>query len=95
MPNDGNFVADGLIHADMTPHPVMRELAWVHRPISVELKSKNKDPHLLVHNRQWFSDLSGYKATWELVVDGVVAKTGKLTVPKVAADSSHHSARSK
>ena len=87
-PNDGNFVADGLIHADMTPHPVMRELAWVHRPVSVELKSKNKDPHLVVRNRQWFSDLSGYKATWELLVDGVVAKTGKLTVPKIAADSS-------
>jgi beta-galactosidase len=87
-PNDGNFVADGLIHADMTPHPVMRELAWVHRPISVELKSKNKDPHLVVRNRQWFSDLSGYKATWELIADGVVEKTGKLTVPKIAADSS-------
>lgn len=42
----------------------------------------------MVRNRQWFSDLSGYKATWELVVDGVVAKKGKLTVPKIAADSS-------
>jgi beta-galactosidase len=88
MPNDGNFVADGLIHADMTPHPVMRELAWVHRPISVELKSKNKDPQLVIRNRQWFSDLSAYKATWELVADGVVAKTGKLIVPKIAANSS-------
>jgi beta-galactosidase len=87
-PNDGNFVADGLIHADMTPHPVMRELAWVHRPISVELKSKNKDPHLVVRNRQWFSDLSAYKGAWELLVDGVVTKSGKLTVPKVAPDSS-------
>ena len=60
----------------------------MHRPVSVELKSKNKDPQLVVRNRQWFSDLSGYKATWELVVDGVVAKTGKLTVPKIAADTS-------
>ncbi|HSQ14056.1 MAG TPA: glycoside hydrolase family 2 TIM barrel-domain containing protein, partial [Candidatus Deferrimicrobium sp.] len=35
-PNDGNFVADGLVHADLTPHPAMREVAWVHRPVTVE-----------------------------------------------------------
>ena len=89
-PNDGNFVADGLVHADMTPHPAMRELAWVHRPVSVELRGKNKNPHIVIHNRQWFSDVSRYKATWQLVVDGRTIKTGTLRVPKIAPDSSAH-----
>ncbi|HEY7626159.1 MAG TPA: glycoside hydrolase family 2 TIM barrel-domain containing protein, partial [Ilumatobacteraceae bacterium] len=34
-PNDGNFVADGLMSADLVPHPAMREVAWVHRPVTV------------------------------------------------------------
>ena len=34
-PHDGNFVADGLAAADLTPHPAMRELTWVHRPVTV------------------------------------------------------------
>jgi len=34
-PNDGNFVADGLMSADLVPHPAMHEVAWVHRPVTV------------------------------------------------------------
>ena len=36
--NDGNFVADGLMSADLEPHPAMREVAWVHRPVTVSLR---------------------------------------------------------
>lgn len=84
-PHDSNFVADGLVHADLTPHPAMRELAWVHRPVWVTRGGTSSKPVLVVHNRQWFSDLSDYVATWELLVDGTVTKTGVLKVPSVAA----------
>ena len=87
-PNDGNFVADGLVHADLTPHPAMRELAWVHRPVWVTLAGSQKAPQLRVRNHQWFSDLSGYEARWELIVDGKTTKSGVLTVPAIAPDSS-------
>ena len=86
-PNDGNFVADGLVHADLTPHPAMRELAWVHRPVWVTLGGSKASPHLVIRNRQWFSDLSHLSATWELVVDGVVRRSGVLKVPHIGADS--------
>ena len=87
-PNDGNFVADGLVHADLTPHPAMRELAWVHRPVWVTLAGTKKAPQLRVRNHQWFTDLSDYEARWELIVDGRTTKSGVLTVPAVAPDSS-------
>jgi beta-galactosidase len=87
-PNDGNFVADGLVHADLTPHPAMRELAWVHRPVWVTLAGTKKAPQLRIRNHQWFSDLSGYEARWELIVDGTTKKSGVLNVPAVAPDSS-------
>jgi len=84
-PNDGNFVADGLMHSDLTPHPAMRELAWVHRPVSVSLVGKGSGVRLLLRNRQGFRDLSHLRAVWELVTDGAVVKRGSLRVPKVAA----------
>lgn len=84
-PNDGNFVADGLVHSDLTPHPAMRELAWVHRPVSVSLAGKGSGTRLVLRNRQGFRDLSHLRATWELVTDGAVVKHGSLRLPKVAA----------
>lgn len=86
-PNDGNFVADGLVHADLTPHPAMRELAWVHRPVWVTRGGTNAKPVLVIRNRQWFSSLDSYDASWQLIVDGVVTKSGVLKVPHVSADS--------
>ena len=86
-PNDGNFVADGLVHADLTPHPAMRELAWVHRPVWVTLGGRRAARHLIIRNHQWFSDLSAYVATWELIADGTVVRQGRLSVPFVAPDT--------
>jgi beta-galactosidase len=87
-PNDGNFVADGLVHSDMTPHPAMRELAWVHRPVWVTKAGTKNSPKLRIRNHQWFTDLSHLEARWELLVDGVQKKSGVLSVPRVAPDSS-------
>ena len=82
-PNDGNFVADGLVHSDMTPHPVMRELAWVHRPVSVSVVGTGVRRTLRIHNRQSFRDTAQLRATWELIVDGKSARRGVLKVPAV------------
>src|SRR4029079_9658111 len=34
--------------------------------------------------RQWFSDLSWFRATWETVVDGQVVAHGRLPLPRLA-----------
>lgn len=86
-PNDGNFVADGLVHADLTPHPAMRELAWVHRPVWVKLGGSRAEKHLIIRNHQWFSDLSAYVATWELIADGNSVRRGKLVVPSTPPET--------
>jgi beta-galactosidase len=79
-PNDGNFVADGLVSADLEPHPAMREVAWAYRPVAV---SKAGD-RLRVENRRSFSDLSDLRDTWELVVADKVVESGVLAVPTAA-----------
>ena len=82
-PNDGNFVADGLMSADLEPHPAMREVAWVYRPVTVSLQGGARSRSLQVSNRRSFTGLDDLVASWELLVDGVVAKHGRLRVPKV------------
>jgi beta-galactosidase len=80
-PNDANFVADGLVAPDGTPHPAMREVAWVHRPVRISLVRANR---IVVENHQWFSDLGGYVTDWELIVDGAVVRRGTVTLPDLA-----------
>ena len=79
IPNDGNFVADGLVSADLEPHPAMRELAWVYRPVTV-VRARGG---LRIENRQSFADLGWLRATWELLVDGETVGRGALRVPTI------------
>ena len=84
-PNDGNFVADGLMHSDLTPHPAMREVAWVHRPVATQIKKSKSGIVLEIKNRQAFRDTAWLKPEFELVVDGVVVRRGVLPGANVAA----------
>ena len=84
-PHDCNFVADGLVDSYGVPHPAMREVAWVYRPVTVTRSAKGT---LVISNRQSFTDLRGMRATWELLVDGSVHRSGRLALPAVAPHSS-------
>jgi beta-galactosidase len=83
QPNDGNFVADGLVSPECEPHPAIQELMWVHRPISVEQTGWK----LRVTNRQSFRDASWLSGRWELTLDGDVIKSGTWS-PVVEAGQS-------
>ncbi len=71
-PNDGNFVADGLMSSDLQPHPGIQEVMWVYRPVVVALVGDT----LAVTNRRSFADLSDLVGSWELLVAGDVAASG-------------------
>jgi beta-galactosidase len=84
-PHDGNFVADGLVSSDLEPHPAMQEVAWVYRPVTVELASRGR---LRVSNRQSFVGLDALRAEWTLTVGGEAEATGILDLPDVAPHTS-------
>jgi beta-galactosidase len=81
-PNDTNFVCDGLVAADRTPHPAMREVHHLGRPVRVTW-ADDRRRRLRVQNRRWFSGIDDLRATWELTVDGSVVGHGDLDVPPV------------
>jgi beta-galactosidase len=76
-PNDANFVCDGLVWPDRTPHPAMNEFKYLIQPVRVELIDA-KAGLLRVVNRQDFRSLEGLRGAWELTVDGVPVQSGEL-----------------
>ena len=76
-PHDGNFVADGLMSADLQPHPAMQEVAWVHRPVVSEVV----DGELRITNRRSFTGIVDLVGSWELLVGGEVAEAGPVELP--------------
>lgn len=75
--HDGNFVADGIMAADLVPHPGVNEVAWVYRPVTVDAVGTSR---LRVTNRQSFAGLGGLKGSWNLNIRGEVVDTGTLDV---------------
>jgi beta-galactosidase len=76
-PNDGNFVADGLVGSELDPHPALAELTWCHRPLAFRLAGNR----IAVRNRQTFRDASWLAADWELLLDGARVASGRLALP--------------
>ncbi|MDX3406070.1 glycoside hydrolase family 2 TIM barrel-domain containing protein [Streptomyces sp. ME02-6977A] len=83
-PHDANFVADGLVSADVEPHPGTAEVAWAYRPVTTEYV----DGGLYVTNRRRFAGTGDLAAGWELFLDGAPAASGTLDLPDVAPGGS-------
>jgi beta-galactosidase len=88
VPNDGNFVADGLMSADLEPHPAMREVAWVYRPVTVSLCGSARNKKLRIGNRRSFVGVDDLIGSWQLLVAGTVVRHGRLRPPAMAPQSS-------
>lgn len=77
VPNDANFVCDGLVSADRQPHPAMYEFKHLAQPVTVELVNAKRGI-INIRNEQDFTSLSTLRGDWELLIDGVVTKRGVL-----------------
>jgi beta-galactosidase/beta-glucuronidase len=84
VPNDGNFVCDGLVFADRTPSPGLLELKGAIAPIAATASGLSKG-EIGIENRFDFIPLSGLSAFWSLLEDGVAVKSGRVALPAVAA----------
>jgi beta-galactosidase/evolved beta-galactosidase subunit alpha len=81
-PNDGNFIADGLVFPDREPSPGLTEYKAVIAPVAVEPADLG-DGRIEVENRYDFRALDHLRASWRLRADGEVARGGALDLPEV------------
>ena len=76
-PNDANFVCDGLVWPDRTPHPAMWEHKQLAQPAAVEAVDLPRG-RIRIRNEQDFTSLQWLRGTWELTDNGTVKARGAL-----------------
>jgi len=83
MPNDGNFVCNGVIEPDRAVTPKLIEVKRVHQNIMVSSEDAAAGS-FEIWNRFGFTSTAEFNAYWELTCDGKVINDGKLDLPEVA-----------
>lgn len=76
-PSDGNFLANGLVAPDRSPHPSLSEVAKVYQYIKIE----GVDPatgRIRVRNAYEFINLDQFAGTFEVTADGITVAQGNL-----------------
>lgn len=78
-PNDGNFVADGIVTADRGHTGKAAEVKRVYQAINVSPASDGRVGAVTLTNENLFTNLRDFDASWFLVADGKVVQRGKLS----------------
>ncbi len=84
-PNDGAFVADGLVWPDRQPHPGLIEAMHIWQPVRTVLTSNGK---LHVSNERDHCTLSDLRCTYEWRIDGVIVDSGPFVFGEIEPSSS-------
>jgi beta-galactosidase len=82
-PNDLNFVCDGVVWPDRTPHPGLYEFKHLAQPVKA-IGYQPKTGLLEVKNKQDFSTPDWIRGEWELKIAGKTVAKGKLPALKAA-----------
>ncbi len=78
-PNDGAFIADGLVWPDRVPHPALAEVKHLWQSIRVEnVEPKRKT--VRITNERDFLSLDDLRCSWVLTEDGEFLEAGELDV---------------
>ena len=79
-PNDGAFVADGVVTADRAHTGKAAEVKRVYQAINVTATAEDAAAGLItVTNEYLFTNVREFDGRWALVVDGEVARRGRLS----------------
>jgi beta-galactosidase len=78
VPNDGNFVMDGLVFSDHTPTPGLIEYKKAIEPVQVIGGSLGR---VKIINRYDFVTLDHLNCHWTIIGDGFSTEGGDVTVP--------------
>lgn len=77
MPSDGNFLCNGVINPDRTPHPGLTEVKYAHQDVAFEAVDLSKGVFRVI-NRFYFTNLNKYKIQYFVEESGKTIKSGVL-----------------
>lgn len=76
-PNDANFITDGIVWPNRTPHPALFEFKHLVQPVCVEPVDL-RSGRVRIINRHDFISLDWLRGEWEMTVDGRRVQWGDL-----------------
>ena len=76
-PSDGNFLCNGLVNPDRTPHPSLAEVKYVHQNFGFEAVNPEKGLFRII-NRQYFSNTDNYTFRYTITENGKKISEGVL-----------------
>jgi len=89
IPNDDNFLCNGIVQPDRKPNPSLYEVKKVYQYVKVE-PVKLVNGRVRIHNKYDFVSLDFVDILWELTADGELLQRGKmpgmLLAPKQAQE---------
>ena len=85
-PSDANFLCNGIVNPDRTPHPGYYEVKHVYQDIAIT-GTAPEEGRFSIQNRFYFKDLKDYIVHWRIERDGKPVKKGKLSFSTPAQTS--------
>ena len=76
MPSDGNFLCNGIIAPDRTPHPAMTEVKYAYQNVGFEALDLTTGK-FLVKNRFYFTNLKKHQINYAIKANGKTIRKGK------------------
>jgi beta-galactosidase len=86
MPSDGNFLCNGLVNPDRTPHPSLVEVKYAHQNFAFEAVDLTEGTFRVI-NRLYFSNSDNYNFGYTVTENGKVITEGRLNVALPAQQS--------
>lgn len=80
VPTDGNFLNNGLIDPYRIPHPHLAEVRKVYEPAQFYFTHATGYGHLILQNKNFFSDFSDKLIEWQLLEDGNIIKKDSMNI---------------
>lgn len=78
-PSDGNFLCNGIVNPDRTPHPAMAEVKYAHQNIGFEAIDL-VNGLFRITNRFYFTDLKKYMVHYSVTANNKVVRSGKVSL---------------
>ena len=91
-PSDANFLCNGIVNPDRTPHPGYYEVKHVYQDIAIT-GTAPEEGRFSIQNRFYFKDLKDYIVHWRIERDGKPVKKGKLSFSTPAQSSEEFSVK--
>ena len=91
-PSDANFLCNGIVNPDRTPHPGYYEVKHVYQDIAIT-GTAPEEGRFSIRNRFYFKDLKDYIVHWRIERDGKPVKKGKLSFSTPAQSSEEFSVK--